>query len=69
MHKRKNWLFLGRDNGGRAAAIHCTLIRSARRHGIDPYAYLRDILLRVTTQSTADLRQLRPDRWKAANQG
>jgi hypothetical protein len=71
---RKNWLFLGSGNGGRAAAIHYTLIQSAKRNGLDPYAYLRDILLRLTTQpsrSTASanerdtrLRELLPGRWK-----
>jgi len=65
---RKNWLFLGSDRGGRAAAIHYTLIQSAKRHGLDPFAYLRDVLLRITTEPDADLRQLLPDRWKASLQ-
>lgn len=65
---RKNWLFLGSDNGGRAAALHYSLIQSAKRHGLDPYAYLRDVLLRVTTEPNTDLAQLFPDHWKAANQ-
>jgi len=63
---RKNWLFLGSNRGGRAAAAHYTLIQSAKRHGIDPFAYLRDILLRITAAPPADLRELFPDRWKAA---
>lgn len=63
---RKNWLFLGSDRGGRAAANHYTLIQSAKRHGIDPFAYLRDVLLRLTTEPDVDLRELLPDRWKAA---
>ena len=63
---RKNWLFLGNDRGGRAAAIHYTLIQSAKRHGIDPFAYLRDALLRITTEPDVDPRQLLPDRWKAS---
>lgn len=63
---RKNWLFLGNDRGGRAAAIHYTLIQSAKRHGIDPFAYLRDALLRITTEPDVDPRQLLPDRWSAA---
>lgn len=66
---RKNWLFLGSDNGGRAAATYYTLIQSAKRHGIDPYAYLRDVLLRITTESNTDLRELLPGRWKNASQG
>ena len=63
---RKNWLFLGSDRGGRAAAIHYTLIQSAKRHGLDPFAYLRDVLLRITTEPNTDLRALLPDRWKTA---
>ena len=65
---RKNWLFLGSDRGGRAAAIHYTLIQSAKRHGLDPFAYLRDVLLRITTEPDTDLRELLPDRWKASLQ-
>lgn len=63
---RKNWLFLGSDRGGRAAANHYSLIQSAKRHGLDPFAYLRDVLLRITTEPATDLRELLPDRWKAA---
>ncbi|GMW03107.1 MAG: hypothetical protein AMXMBFR84_42430 [Candidatus Hydrogenedentota bacterium] len=66
---RKNWLFLGSDNGGRAAAIHYTLIQTAKRHGIDPYVYIRNVLLRLTTEPTLDLRQLFPDQWKTPIQG
>lgn len=61
---RKNWLFLGSDRGGRAAAIHYTLIQSAKRHGLDPFAYLRDVLLRITTAPNTNLHDLLPDRWK-----
>ena len=37
---RKNWLFLGSDRGGRAAAIHFSLLASCKRHGHDPWVYL-----------------------------
>lgn len=63
---RRNWLFLGSDRGGRAAAVHYSLIQSAKRHGLDPFAYLRDVLLRITAQGQANLHELLPDRWKAA---
>jgi len=63
---RKNWLFLGSDRGGRAAANHYSLIQSGKRHGIDPFAYLRDVLLRTATEAAINLRELLPDRWKAA---
>ena len=44
---RRNWLFLGNDRGGRAAAIHFSLLASCKRHGHDPWAYYRDILIRL----------------------
>jgi transposase len=61
---RKNWLFLGSDRGGRAAAVHYTLIQSAKRHGLDPFAYLRDVLLRLTTEPGVEVPSLLPDAWK-----
>jgi len=60
---RKNWLFLGSDDGGRAAAIHFSLIASARRHGLDPFAYLRDLLRRIPSHPNRDIDALFPDRW------
>jgi len=61
---RKNWLFLGSDNGGRAAAIHFTIIASARRHGLDPFAYLQDLLARIPTHPNKAIGDLLPGRWK-----
>ena len=63
---RKNWLFFGSDRGGYAAAVHFSLIASARRHGLDPYAYLRDVLIRIPTQPADRIHELFPDNWKAA---
>ena len=60
---RKNWLFLGSDDGGCAAAIHFSLIASAKRHGLDPFAYLRDLLRRIPTHPNRDIVDLLPDRW------
>jgi len=44
---RKNWLFCGSDRGGRAAAVHFSLLASCKRHGLDPWAYYRDVLTRL----------------------
>ncbi len=43
----KNWLFLGSDAGGERAAIFYTLIRSAKLNGLEPEAYLREVLTRI----------------------
>jgi hypothetical protein len=44
---RKNWLFAGSDAGGERAAIFYTLIRTAKMNGIEPEAYLREVLTRI----------------------
>lgn len=63
---RKNWLFCGSDRGGRAAAVHFSLIASCHRNAVDPFVYLRDLLTRLPAMpaaATADeLRALLPDR-------
>jgi transposase len=44
---RKNYLFAGSDAGGRRATILYTLIQTATLNGLDPEAYLRDVLARI----------------------
>ena len=63
---RKNWLFCGSDNGGATAAILFSLIATCQRHGVDPLAYLRDVLTRIAALPISRLPELLPDRWKAA---
>jgi transposase len=60
---RKNALFVGSDEGGKAAAIHLSLVASAKRIGIDPVAYLTDVLSRINSMKTNELEQLLPSRW------
>lgn len=61
---RKNWLFAGSERGGQAAAIAYSLIESCRRVGVDPYHYLRDVLLRVATHPASRVHELTPANWK-----
>jgi len=63
---RKNWIFAGSDEGGRRAAILYSLIASARRHGLDPYAYLRDLFERLPTHPHDRLTELTPAAWAQA---
>jgi hypothetical protein len=44
--------------GGHAAARFCSLVDTAKRHSIDPFAYLRDILLRIPTHPNSRLDEL-----------
>jgi hypothetical protein len=48
-HKRKNWLFFGSDSGGQTAAICFTILAGAKRHRIEPFAYVRDVLKAVSS--------------------
>jgi len=67
---RRNWLFCGSDRGGRAAAIHFSLLASCKRHGHDPRVYLRDVLTRLPAMlpgaSEEELLALLPHRWHPA---
>jgi transposase len=64
---RKNWMFAGSAGGARTAATLFTITSSCHRHGIDAFAYLRDILQRLAHEPKPPPEQLRewlPDRWK-----
>ncbi len=61
---RKNWLFAGSDRGGRTAAILFTIISSAKRHGLNTWAYLRDLLIRLADLKPGELETLLPNRWQ-----
>lgn len=61
---RKNYLFMGSDRGGRAAATLYSLIQTAKRHALDPFLYLRNLFLRIPTHPNKDIYQLLPDHWK-----
>ena len=63
---RRNWLFAGSERGGNAAATWFTLIDSARRAGLNPYEYLRDLLTRIGEHPINRIDDLLPDRWQPA---
>jgi len=63
---RRNWTFLGSDNGGRTAAILTSITATCKRLCIDPFEYLRDVFQRISTHPQSDIDDLLPDNWKAA---
>lgn len=62
---RKNFLFAGSDAGGEVLANAMTVIETAKLSGINPEAYLADILGRIRTHDPKHLDQLLPWTWKA----
>jgi len=65
---RKNWMFYGSDHGGRTAAVLTSVIATSKRLGVDPFAYLCDILERISHHPQMRLAELLPDQWKLAEQ-
>ena len=65
---RKNYLFAGSDSGGRRAATVYTIIETARMNGLDPEAYLADILTRIADHPANRVDELLPWNWIAPNQ-
>ena len=61
---RKNWLFAGSLRSGQRAANIMTLIQSAKLNGLDPYAYLSDVLKRLPTHKVTQIEELLPHRWQ-----
>jgi hypothetical protein len=57
---RKNYLFAGSDAGGERAAAMYSLIGSAKLNGIDPEAYLRDVLARIADHPINRITELLP---------
>jgi transposase len=62
---KKNWMFIGSPEAGGRGAILYSLLLSARNHGVDPQAYLRDVIERLPAMRTADLDALLPAAWAA----
>ncbi len=60
---RKNWLFVANVLSGERAARLMTIVSSAKRHSLDVWKYLKDVLDRLLAGET-DYTKLLPDVWK-----
>ncbi len=60
---RRNWLFAGSDTGGETLARAMTVIETAKMNGLDPQAYLADILDRIHDHKINRLDELLPWNW------
>jgi transposase len=62
---RRNWTFAGSEGGGKAMAIAYTLIETAKLNGVDPQAWLTDVLARIADHKINKIDQLLPWAWAA----
>ena len=61
---RRNWTFAGSDRGGERAASIYTLIETAKLNGVDPQAWLADVLARLPDHPAKRIAELLPWNWK-----
>jgi transposase len=64
---KKNWLFFGSAEAGQRSAVMYTLIANCRLHGVEPYAYLKDVLERLPRTTNWHVAELTPRRWKQSH--
>ena len=63
----QDWMFLGNDEAGPRAAVLCTIIAGAKRLRRDSWAYLHDVILRLSADASPEMMTwLLPDRWALA---
>jgi transposase len=61
---RKNWLHFGSEAAAHRAMVLLTLVQTCKAHHVDPFAYLRDVIDRVSTHPMRRIDELTPRRWK-----
>lgn len=66
---RSNWLFAGSLRSGQRAANVMTLIQSAKINGLDPQAYLKDVMDKLPTQRASKINELLPQNWVPDRKG
>jgi len=66
---RKNYLFAGSEAGARRAANIYSLVASCKLSDIDPFAYFRDVLSRISTHPMEKIDDLLPSNWKLPKKG
>jgi transposase len=66
---RRNWTFAGSNRGGERAAAIYTLIETCKLNGVDPQAWLADVLARLPDHPAKRITELLPWAWKAAQLG
>jgi transposase len=64
---KKNWLFIGAAEAGQRGAILYTIVECCRRRGLDPLAYLQDVLTRLPKMTTGQIPEVTPEAWAKAH--
>jgi transposase len=60
---KKNWLFVGHPEAGERSAVIYTLLGSCRRHGVNPFDYMKDLFTRLPAAKITQIREFTPVVW------
>jgi len=60
---KKNFLFFGHPEAGERSAVIYTLLGSCRRHGVNPFDYLKDLFTRLPAAKITEIQQFTPRAW------
>jgi transposase len=63
---RKNWMSIGSPRGGQTAAVLFSFASSCQRLGVEPWRYMRDVLVRLPRHPAQRVAELLPDEWAQA---
>ncbi len=66
---KKAWLFFGSDQGGKNDAVVASIISTCRRHGVEPWSYLTDVIQKLAENPSRNLEELLPFNWKTRSSG
>ena len=61
---RKNFLWVGNNGAGHNLAVLQSLVSSCQINGVDPQAYLADIMIRIQDHPQSQIDELLPNRWQ-----
>jgi len=57
---KKNFLFFGHPEAGERSAVIYTLLGSCRRHGVNPFNYLKDLFTRLPAAKITQIKEFTP---------
>ena len=59
-------MFIGAEEAGWRSAVVYSIIQSCKAHGVEPYAYLKDVLTRLPAMTNHQIPSVTPKAWAAA---
>jgi hypothetical protein len=63
---KRNWMFIGHPEAGERSAVIYTLLGSCRRHGINPFDYLKDLFMQLPSAKITQIKEFTPAMWAKA---